>query len=341
MGAVFGGESKKEEETLTKKGSKLKRRLIRLIIGLVVLSVFPYFLPLTTEAGRPEPPFAESRFVQVQGIDLHYRLWPPETNTPRGKVLMIHGLGGSTYSWRYVTDALIKAGYAVAAADLPGFGYSSRRTGLDHSQENRAQWMWQLAEILNEELPEPVREQDWILMGHSMGGGTVGAMTAQAPERTEAVIFVDGVLTLSAQRGRVLLAYPPAVRWVQAALRYVLIRPRFIFGMLKSAYGRDPSEEEVAAHYNPLRLPGTERVFQDLFRSQRAIDLDALGNTEVPMLAIWGSEDMWVPFMGEEQLTGLLPDISLQVIADAAHCPMETHPIEFNRSLLNFLAGIY
>ena len=96
-------------------------------------------MPLSEASAQlPDKPFANSQYVEVDGIVLHCRTWNPQAEQYLGKVLLIHGLGASTYSWEQTADALSQAGYWVIAADLPGFGYSSRQSGLDHSQKRRS-----------------------------------------------------------------------------------------------------------------------------------------------------------------------------------------------------------
>ena len=49
--------------------------------------------------------FENSQFLTVDEVQLHYRLWLPTEGKNRGNVLLVHGLGGSTYSWRYTVPA--------------------------------------------------------------------------------------------------------------------------------------------------------------------------------------------------------------------------------------------
>lgn len=62
--------------------------------------------------------FENSYFMQIDGVQLHYRTWQPPESNHCGNILFIHGLSGSTFSWRYVVDSLIEKGYSVVAVDL-------------------------------------------------------------------------------------------------------------------------------------------------------------------------------------------------------------------------------
>ena len=51
---------------------------------------------------------AESRFVTCEGVEVHYKVaGPPLSDTPTdAAVLMLHGFGGGTFSWRLVANAV-------------------------------------------------------------------------------------------------------------------------------------------------------------------------------------------------------------------------------------------
>ena len=60
------------------------------------------------------------RVVSVDGVELHY------TEAGQGPpILLIHGLNGSTFSFRHLAP-LLSDGFRVLALDLMGFGYSER-----------------------------------------------------------------------------------------------------------------------------------------------------------------------------------------------------------------------
>ena len=153
-----------------------KRVFTGLIIMFVLVGVAPFVLAIDGSVESDTLPFTNSAFAVVDDVNLHYRAWMPKKPVI-GKILFVHGLGGSTFSWRYTVDTLQEAGHAVVTVDLPGFGYSDRTRGLDHSQTARARYLWALLEELDQTLmPDTDRNQLWNLVGHSMGGGTITAM---------------------------------------------------------------------------------------------------------------------------------------------------------------------
>ena len=312
-----------------------------IIMLFVLLSIVPYFIniPSYKEFSQVDL-FPESNVHEVEGIKIHYRIWLPREES-LGKVLLVHGLGGSTFSWINNVEYLRDAGYAVVAVDLPGFGYSSRNPNINHSQENRSDLLWQLLNTIEENEIQD-KSGGWVLAGHSMGGGTVTAMAIDNPGKTKALVLVDGAL-FGADRKLTAwaLKYPPFNRWLQVILRHSLINIDNIESFLTSAYGKKPSESQVSGCLLPLRQPGTERALADFARTASNVDVDPLEEVEIPILGIWGEKDTWVPYQEGEKIKTKLPRMELEVISDAAHCPMETHPAEFNQIFIDYLKKIY
>jgi pimeloyl-ACP methyl ester carboxylesterase len=310
-----------------------------LIVVVVIFSMVPYMIPVDgTMDVIPARPFEESQFYEVNDISLHYRQWIPAGRPLEGKLLLIHGLGGSTFSWRKNVEVLRAAGFAVVTVDLPGFGYSDRKSGINHSQASRSQLLWQLLDHVDENMPEDAKTLDWVLAGHSMGGGTAAAMTMSDPDRAKALVLIDGAVFDNAPGiTNMLLRYPPAARWLQVFLRYYAFKPERIGTLLSSAYGQTAEADEVEGYLAPFRLKGTTRTLVDLVRTAENEPVDGLIQLEVPIYGIWGSDDTWVPMEQGISLKSMMPRVDLNVIDGAVHCPMESHPEVFNEKMLEIL----
>lgn len=311
----------------------IKKSGIILVLLLITLSLVPYLIPLPKHAVIVDNPFENSHFIQLEGIQIHYRTWGNEDS--REKALLVHGLAGSTFSWRKNVDTLVKEGFHVIAVDLPGFGYSDRKRGFNHSQQNRATILNGLMGYL-EKGKDDVR---WLAMGHSMGGGTVAALTISYPERIAALVIVAGAVynrpTRFSQR---FVNIPPISRWFQVIGRYFLLKESRISNLLRSAYGREPKLEEILGYLEPLLVPGTEGSFIDLILSTRSIDEGKLKEIKIPTLIIWGENDAWVTLEQGYRLKEEIKNSILKIIPNSAHCPMETHYKEFNEILINFIS---
>lgn len=319
----------------------MKRILAGFLILLLFLSILPYLIPLSSAEPDDPAPFPESQFLTIDGAKIHYRQWRPKTQRIKGKILLVHGLAGSTFSWRNNIDPLTEQGYLVAAADLPGFGYSERESGLDHSQKNRSRQMWSLLDQIDASLDQTGSDLRWILVGHSMGGGAVSAMTIDQPERTKGLVLVDGAL-FDQRSGFLarLVPYPPFDRWIKVWFHFTINNHERFRNLLASAYGRQPLDSEVQGYWAPLKLEATADTLIDLVRTAKNEPIEALSGLDVPMLAIWGEEDVWIPLENMNRIKAVLPQTTTSTIEGAAHCPMETHPEPFNSELLLFLKSL-
>jgi len=303
-----------------------------LLAGLfLLLSILPYLIPQESNAiTRQELAFPNSVFDQVRDVEMHYRIWD-SINEREKNILLVHGFGASTFSWRYTAFTLQEEGFRVFAVDLPGFGLSERKRGLDHSPEARAEILW----VMLEEL---YPDQQWNLVGHSMGGGTVAAMALQKPEQTESLTLVAGALFPGEPSFfNYILKYPPAGQWVRVVSSRFLLDESRIEQFLASAYGQQPTPQEISGYYLPLTVENTDAVLVDLLRTVSESLIGRIDQLKLPVLIIWGSEDAWVPVQQGRKLDRLLPRSELIVMPGEGHCPMETAPDLFNRKLLDFI----
>lgn len=297
---------------------------------IVFFSYLGLFFFLSTAVMGDNAPFPNSQFLQIGEISFHYRQWIPQEE-PAGFILLIHGLGGSTFSFRHNVKPLLGKGYQILAVDLPAFGYSDRRRGLVHSQENRSQWLWELIHQVT-----PV-DSSWHLVGHSMGGGTITAMALENPEGVSSLTYIAGAVNgAPPSRGRI-LRYPPFRQIFTFVARSFLFRRWMIERVLTSAYGTTPSEEEIQGYLKPMQIKGTASAWADLVGSVREPYSPRLEMVSIPALLIWGEKDSWVPVETGEGLTERLQASRLVVLPGVGHCPHETHPEKVNEYLLDFL----
>jgi len=91
-------------------------------------------------------------------------------------VILLHGLGASSYSWRYAVPELAKH-YEVFAPDLPGFGRTDKPRDFDYSIHGMHSWIVKLMDHLGLEKAR--------FAGNSMGGVLSLWTAMEAPSRVE------------------------------------------------------------------------------------------------------------------------------------------------------------
>ena len=282
-------------------------------------------------------PFPNSHFVTVDSVDFHYRIWNDTLKQSRGKVLLIHGFMGSTFSWRENFDTLVESGYKVIAIDLPGFGYSDRSLKVNQSQSNRSRLLWDLLTYLDNG-----DTSKWNLVGHSMGGGTAEAMAMLRPERTRSLTIVDGLVFLkneNVQGAFVTLSKNKQYNKVFSAL---VEKDVFTYNMVEKLfrknYGYTPDSSIVMGYLTPLMIEGSaESVLSVFSNSREIIPLDIRALDKIPVLVIWGDKDRTIKLKRGKRFVRHVPTAKLKIISGARHDPMETDPEEFNEYLIIFL----
>ena len=321
------------------RSNKVLKRVLKVILVLLLLiAIVPYLIPLS-KAEQPLYPYENSHHYDIDETTIHYRVYEPDTELVLGKILLIHGLGGSTFSYETNAPFLAQAGYLVITVDLPGFGYSSRNINEDHAQANRATQLWQLLDEIDQQaLYNGSFTSSWHIGGHSMGGGTAVAMAFIRQDDVASVILIDGAL-FENNRSTTFVTLPIVSRIIQVLLEHVLIKPDRIESFLTSAYGQTPTEEQVLGYLTPLTLNGTVRSALSLLKTAKNISEENLSDLELPILALWGEDDAWVPVETTIKIKDLMPQTQITVIEGAGHVPMETHPREFNQILLQWLTS--
>ncbi|MEA5017528.1 MAG: alpha/beta hydrolase [Erysipelotrichaceae bacterium] len=315
----------------------IKSALKVILILLLLIMAVPYVIPLSKYQPQSLP--YENSYYFIGASTIHYRVYKPKQDTILGKILFIHGLGGSTFSYEKNAPILAEAGYLVITVDLPGFGYSDRNVNEDHAQTARAEQLWQLLDKLDESLlVENMQSYTWHIGGHSMGGGTAAAMAYLRQDDVASIILIDGAL-FETNRSSALITSPFFSRLIQVLLEHVVIKPKRIESFLTSAYGQTPTSDQILGYYTPLSLPGTARSALALLKTAKNISDAQLKTLVLPILAIWGENDNWVKLDTTTKIKELMPQTQVSVIKDAGHVPMETHPDDFNHIFLDWLTN--
>ena len=303
----------------------------KVVLGLLfVIIVLPYLLYRESSLMIPEKPFDNSNFVTVDEVSLHYRIW--ESDEGKGNILLIHGLGGSTFSFRNNVTALLQAGYNVVAVDLPAFGYSDRKRNIDHSQENRARLLWLMIEKIEKQFGF---DKQWILMGHSMGASTTIAMANQKTDKVTALGFIDGAVA-GDERNNLLFKLPPVQQWMKVILKNFVVNKNNVTNFLTSAYGKAPTERDVEGYYLPYTITKTFGAWIDFLGSAKNSNIEDLVDKDIPVIVLWGENDEWVSVDTVDVITVTVSQTYVYIFEGEGHCPNETSPY-FNDKMIELL----
>ena len=245
-------------------------------------------------------------------------------------LVLLHGFGGSTYSWRKVMPALAQA-HRVVAIDLNGFGYTQRpRSAAAYTREGQVDLVLGVMDTLGIDRAH--------LFGHSYGGGLSLFLASRHPERLRTLVLVDSSAPTYPEdrRSRVASFRPLANLFVHA----VALQPSMIRRALRHSFYDDSqiTPELVEAYLDRLLVQGADDAFYGLTKPRAApgppVELEAI---RVPTLAVWGAEDELVSRASGQRATARIPGSEFVVIEQCGHIPMEEKPEEFLQAVLTFL----
>lgn len=320
------------------------RRFPRTVLILVALLLFvlligPFLIPLPPLRDTVSPEQLadpDSRFVELNGLKVHYKM----TGQGDPVLVLLHGLGASTWSWREVMSPLAQFG-AVIAFDRPAFGLTERPLPGQWQGENPYSADAQVQLTLG--LLDELGAERAILVGNS-AGGTIAMLTAlRCPERVQALILVSpavygggGVPSWS----RLLLRLPQVRRLGPLLVRSLIAR---LERAMPTAW-HDPNKitaEVLAGYKKPLQAENWDRAYWEFLSAGRPVELETqLDRLTMPTLVITGDDDTWVPAEQSVCLAGELPDAELVVIPNCGHVAQDECPEEFMQAVTDFLSGL-
>ena len=252
-------------------------------------------------------------------------------------VVLAHGIGDSREAYRFLTPALVEAGYRVAALDLRGSGESSA-TWPSYTRTDIAGDLIALVQHLG----GPA-----VLVGHSIAGGAATIAAAKAPQLvTAAVELAPFTRTLQVRLGD--------LRVSSFRRGMVHLLGTTVFGSLgqwtkylELAHpGARPADWDarLAEIRTMLREPGRMKALQAMGKGSPADAGEQLANVRCPVLVVMGTADPdWASPQAEgEGIVAELPSGlgSLAMIPGAGHYPHVQHPAEVLAVVLPFLAGV-
>ena len=256
------------------------------------------------------------RLIDLQGESIHYL--EEGTGPP---VILIHGFGGHTFSYRNLLPDLA-AGHRVVALDLLGFGYSERPKEADYSHSAQANRVVRLMDALGIEKAS--------LVGHSMGGEIAMRVAAGWPERVERLALVASV---SGDRVPTLPVTPLVKPFLCAVSR--------LFGkrMLRASfYDKSRMTEEIwDTYHRPSLIHGSMDGLYKIMQHTRKDPKIKYEEIVAPMLLMFAQHEKIVPGWMRNRLRKRFPEAEIVVIDDTGHLLLEERPAECNAVLRRFL----
>ncbi len=262
----------------------------------------------------PDWPNADaSRFVRAGALDWHVQVMGEGP-----LLLLLHGTGAATHSWRDTMPLLAKH-YRVIAPDLPGHGFTRGSLGAP-SLPSVAKAVAGLLDALDA-VPQ-------IIVGHSAGAAVGLRMALDGLVQPERVVALSPAL----------LPFPGIAQHLFPAMAKLLFVNPFaphIFAQVARGEGTvgrflersTGSKIDVAGVAQYARLFGDSKHCGGALAMMANWDLTALKadlpRLAVPLLVLHGEKDSAIPVASAREATALVPGAVFEALAGLGHLAHE------------------
>ncbi len=276
---------------------------------------------------------SETKFLQLHGDRVAYR----DVGEGDEALLLIHGMAGSSETWRGVIPQLSRR-YRVVAPDLLGHGQSAKPRG-DYSLGAFAVWLRDLLDELG--------VAQATIVGQSLGGGVAMQFVYQHPDYCRRLILISSG-GLGPDVGWTLrLLSAPGAEFILPVIapRPVLSAGNKLRSWFSAAGIQSPRGAELWSAYSSLSDAETRQAFLRTLRSvvdYRGQAVSALNRlhmaSEVPIMAIWGDHDRIIPVDHAYAAHDARPESRLEVLEGVGHFPHVERPHEVVDLIDDFIA---
>ena len=294
---------------------KLRRKLRQgQILSLSCLILFAVALAFTlppSAFGQESQP-KDSKFTRLDGAKIHY------VNYGKGDdaLVLIHGWTCNIDNWRDQFADFAKRN-RVIAIDLPGHGQSDKPQ-VNYSMDYFARAV--------DAVMRHAKVKRAVLVGHSMGTPVARQFYRKYPEKTLAIVIVDGSLRPFGDKA---------------------FMDRLIEGFRGPNY-RDAVGQMLTAIGGPnLSADATQRIRNSSLNTPQHVIVSAMegmadpsiwseDKINVPVLAIMAKNPFYPPNV-EESFRSIAPKMEFHMWDGVGHFIMMERPREFNEAVLAFL----
>jgi pimeloyl-ACP methyl ester carboxylesterase len=302
-----------------------------LAAGVLSFLIVPFLIPFessgTLTSAQAEP---SAEFVELNGLDVRIARteYTGDCGCTPPLIVLMHGFGASTYSWRDVSQPLAAFG-DVISYDRPAFGLTERPTEWQGENPYGLEGNFLLLDDL---IARYGNDRKVILAGHSAGGALAGEYARTRASSNLSLVLVDAaILTSGSNSG--------PFEWFFHLPQMQRLGPILVAEIASSGnalleesyYDKSQLTQEVYDGYRlPLKIKGWEQAFYNFRIAPNENPLrDNLGHLDLPTLVMTGEHDTVVAASDAPLLNAKIKGSKLETIANSAHLPQEEQPQAF------------
>jgi pimeloyl-ACP methyl ester carboxylesterase len=279
----------------------------------------------------------EGFVIEQKSIDIHGEQLAYYDEGHGEVLLLIHGMAGSSQTWREVLPRLAK-NYRVIAPDLLGHGQSAK----PRTDYSLGAFAVGLRDLLDE-----LEVESATIVGQSLGGGIAMQFLYQHPDYCRRLILISSG-GLGQDVGLILrLLSAPGAELVMPVIapKFVLRAGNSVKSWLSSTGLRSPRGAEIWSAYSSFSDAATRGAFLRTLRSvvdYRGQSVSALNRlqlkADLPTLAIWGEDDTIIPVDHAYAALEMRPDCRLEVLPGVGHFAQVEAPAQVVDLIDDFIA---
>lgn len=240
-------------------------------------------------------------------------------------ILLLHGLFASKEQWNSMMCQLAEAGYWAIAPDLPGYGNSTGFATRDYTLENQAALLHQLTNQLG------IRSFD--VAGSSMGGAIAALYSQRYPEQSRSLAFIGSPLGVidwaNSVRNSIFDGINPFIPTTKEQfdleISLLFVTPPTIPDSVKTERVND----YITRNHHYQKIWDIVNLYDDVLCQGRS--------TQLPTLAIWGTEDKIYDIRGADRLQRCIPKSQAIRLPKAGHLLLMENSEEATANYLSFL----
>ncbi len=304
----------------------MKKFISILCIVAVIMSSFSI---MAFGADTNYKPYEESKYFTYGDYDIHYRVIPAEGKT-KGRIMMLHGFMCSTFAWRNMALEMSKKGYECVLADLPNFGYSTR--------ENADMEIVDRETLITELMKSIAPMKEWILAGHSMGGGVavniaianpVKALLLYCPApQSEFPVAMKGLIQSNLMKNTMNMFFKYGTE-IDPLVTMVIY-----MATLDCKFSKDYDLNGVT---DAVQYDGFGAGMCEMMYNVRPTDLENADKIKCPVLLVQASGDLILNKQMKNQMNSAFPNATTYDVQGGGHQCIENRADEISAVTEEFL----
>ncbi|RZQ60136.1 alpha/beta fold hydrolase [Amycolatopsis suaedae] len=247
-------------------------------------------------------------------------------------VVFCHGTPWSSWLWEPFADAL-SAEFTVYVWDMPGYGRSSKDPA--HPVDFGVQAEVFTALLRAWELDRP------HVVAHDYGGAVSlrATLVHGVPYASLLMADVVAIPPSGSPFFRLVKEHPDVLSKLPPYVHESVVRT-----YIGSAAHRELRESDLARLTRPwLGEEGQGAFYRQIAAYDEgflASNEALLGNLDIPVTVVWGTEDAWIPLATGERLAAAIPGADLTRVPEAGHLIQLDAPVQLATLLRSWLGRV-